>query len=98
MEYIFFLLVGIGVGTFGTLVGIGGGLICVPLFIFLMSEGSLWPYFSDAGQIAGTSLFVVLMNAVSGTLAYIKQRRVYFNAAIPFALATLPGAFFVRRR
>ena len=93
MEYIFFLLLGVGVGTFGTLVGIGGGLICVPIFIFFMSENSLMPYFSNAGQIAGTSLFIVLANAVSGTLAYIWQKRVYFNAAIPFALATLPGAF-----
>ncbi len=93
MEYIFFLLLGMGVGTFGTLVGIGGGLICVPIFIFLMSDGGLWPCFSTAGQIAGTSLFVVLANAVSGTMAYVRQRRVYFNAAVPFALTTLPGAF-----
>ena len=34
MEYAIFLLLGIGVGTFGTLVGIGGGLILVPFFIF----------------------------------------------------------------
>lgn len=93
MEYILFLLLGIGVGTFGTLVGIGGGLICVPIFIFFMSEGGIYPYFKEAAQIAGTSLVVVLSNALSGTLAYIRQKRVYFNAAVPFALATLPGAF-----
>ena len=28
MDILLFLLLGIGVGTFGTLVGIGGGLIC----------------------------------------------------------------------
>ena len=93
MEYLFFLLLGIGVGTFGTLVGLGGGLICMPIFIFFMSDGGILPYFSTAGQIAGTSMFVVMSNAVSGTLAYIVQKRVYFRAAVPFALATLPGAF-----
>lgn len=93
MEYIIFLLLGTFVGTFGTLVGIGGGLILVPFFIMCMSAGGIYPYFQSAPQIVGTSLFVVFTNALSGTLAYIRQRRVYFNAAVPFALATLPGAF-----
>ena len=31
-------------------------------------------------------------NAMSGTLAYIRQKRVLFSAAVPFAIATLPGA------
>ncbi len=94
MEFILFLLLGLGVGIFGTLVGIGGGLICVPIFILCLSDGGIWPYFHSAAQITGTSLVVVFANALSGTLAYIRQRRVYFRAAVPFALATLPGAFF----
>ena len=93
MEFILFLLLGMGVGVFGSLVGIGGGLICVPVFIFFMSKGGIYPYFSTAAQITGTSLFIVLANAMSGALAYIRQKRVFFHAAIPFALATLPGAF-----
>ncbi len=92
MDIILFLLLGIGVGTFGTLVGIGGGLICVPIFILFLSDGGVYPYFHTAGQIAGTSLVVVMANAMSGTLAYIRQKRVLFSAAIPFAIATLPGA------
>ncbi len=94
MEILLFLLLGIGVGTFGTLVGIGGGLICVPIFILFLSAGTAHPFFETAAQITGTSLVVVMANALSGTLAYIQQKRVYFKAAIPFAIATLPGAFF----
>ena len=93
MEYILFLLLGLFVGTFGTLVGIGGGLILIPIFILCMSDGGLYPYFKSAPQIVGTSLFVVFTNAFSGTLAYIRQHRVFFRAAVPFAIATLPGAF-----
>ncbi len=93
MEFVLFLFLGLGVGVFGSLVGIGGGLICVPVFLFFMSQGGIYPYFSTAAQITGTSLFIVLANAMSGALAYIRQRRVFFHAAIPFALATLPGAF-----
>lgn len=92
MDIILFLLLGIGVGTFGTLVGIGGGLICVPIFILFLSDGGVYPYFHTAAQIAGTSLVVVMANAMSGTLAYIRQKRVLFSAAVPFAIATLPGA------
>ena len=76
MDILLFLLLGIGVGTFGTLVGIGGGLICVPIFILFLSDGGVYPYFHTAAQIAGTSLVVVMANAMSGTLAYIRQKRV----------------------
>ena len=92
VQILLFLVLGVGVGTFGTLVGIGGGLICVPIFILFMSEGGVYPYFHSAAQIAGTSLVIVMANAMSGTLAYIRQKRVLFRAAVPFALATLPGA------
>ena len=94
MEILLFLLLGLFVGTFGTLVGIGGGLICVPIFILFLSAGTAHPFFETAAQITGTSLVIVMANALSGTLAYIRQKRVYFKAAVPFALATLPGAFF----
>lgn len=89
LEIFILFLVGIGVGTFGTLVGIGGGLIMIPLFTFALTPS----VFQTAPQIIGTSLFGVFLNAISGTFAYVKQKRVYFKAAVPFALATLPGAF-----
>lgn len=93
MEFLFFLLVGVCVGTFGTLIGLGGGLILVPLFMYTMyaPDGSM--IFSTVQQIIGTSLFAVACNAVSGAYAYMKQKRIMFRAAIPFALSTIPGAF-----
>lgn len=93
MELVLFLLLGVGVGVFGSLVGIGGGLICVPIFIFFLSEGGVFPYFNTAAEITGTSLFIVFINALSGAFSYIRQKRVFLSAAIPFGIATLPGAF-----
>ncbi len=93
MEFIFFLIVGICVGTFGTLIGLGGGLILVPLFMYTMYNPDGSATFSTVQQIVGTSLFAVACNAVSGAYAYMKQRRIMFRAAIPFALSTIPGAF-----
>lgn len=77
-------MVGLGVGSFGTLIGVGGGFILVPVFLLL---------FHYPSQFAvGTSLAVVFFNALSGTIAYIRQKKVYYDAALRFSLATLPGA------
>ncbi len=92
IEILQLFILGIGVGCFGALVGIGGGLIMVPLFVLAMMPPN-GTTFSNVQQVIGTSLFGVLLNAVSGTYAYLKQGRVFFKAAIPFALATVPGAF-----
>jgi len=79
-----FFVLGVSVGTFGTLVGVGGGIILVPIFLLLFH----W----TPQNAVGTSLVIVFMNAVSGSIAYIKQKKVYYDAAIRFSLATVPGA------
>ena len=38
ISFITLFLVGIGVGCFGALVGLGGGLIMVPLFMLTMKK------------------------------------------------------------
>lgn len=73
------------VGAFGTLVGVGGGFILVPIFLLVM-------HYSPQHTV-GTSLAIVFLNALSGSIAYIKQQKVYYDAGIRFALATIPGAF-----
>lgn len=92
IELIEFLALGCGVGAFGALLGLGGGLILVPLFMLFMMAPDGGP-FMNVQQVVGTSLFVVLCNAMSGTMAYVRQKRILLRAAVPFALATMPGAF-----
>ncbi|WP_196596181.1 sulfite exporter TauE/SafE family protein [Pectinatus frisingensis] len=98
MEMVILFILGIAIGAFGTLVGIGGGLIMIPLFVLLMTGSPAAPAdffntFHNVSQAVGTSLFGVFLNTLSGSFAYIRQKRVYFDAALPFAAATLPGAF-----
>lgn len=83
----FALLVGLGVlvGTFGTLMGAGGGFILTPVLLLL------YPHDSPA-VITSISLAVVFFNALSGSVAYAWQRRIDYRAGTVFALATLPGA------
>lgn len=74
--------VGIGVGLVGALLGIGGGLIMVPLFMLTMMTPN-GTTFQTVQQVIGTSLFGVFLNSVSGTIAYIRQKRVMFVRLCP---------------
>lgn len=85
MEVAGFFALGILVGLLGALLGIGGGMVIVPLLVFA------WDY--EPQLAIGTSVLVVLMNAVSGTWGYIRQKKVCVDAALKFAVATIPGAF-----
>jgi uncharacterized membrane protein YfcA len=78
------MVVGFLVGTFGTLIGAGGGFVLVPLLLVAY-------HFSPA-EAVGTSLSLVFLNALSGSIAYLRQRRVDLALGWRFALATLPGA------
>ncbi len=81
-----FALLGFTVGLIGTLVGAGGGFLLVPILIFLMPN-------EPSNHITAISMAVVLGNAVSGTIAYARMRRVDFKYGIRFAMAAMPGAF-----
>src|SRR5262249_3610252 len=72
------------IGAFGTLVGAGGGFLLVPLLV--LGYG-----FAPADAV-GTSLSLVFLNALSGSAAYLRQRRVDLSLGWKFAAATLPGA------
>jgi uncharacterized membrane protein YfcA len=77
-------LLGFGVGIFGTLIGAGGGFLVVPILIIL--------YHVDSSVAAGTSLLFVFFNALSGSIAYLRQKRVDVEIGIIFTLMTVPGS------
>lgn len=81
------LLIGLGflVGTFGTLIGAGGGFILVPVLLFIYP--SLPPE-----VVTSISLAVVFLNAASGSFAYAKLKRIDYKSALIFGIATLPGS------
>ncbi|MDH4027496.1 MAG: sulfite exporter TauE/SafE family protein [Nitrospirota bacterium] len=77
------ILFGLMIGTAGTLIGAGGGFFVVP---FLMLCYDFPPQ-----TAVGTSLAVVFLNVLSGTFAYIKQRKIDYDLGIKFAVAASPG-------
>jgi len=78
-------LTGVLIGVIGTLIGAGGGFIHVPVFIIFYG-------FSPQHAI-GTSMAVVMLNAISGTFAYIAQKRIDYEIGIKYAVAASPGVF-----
>lgn len=85
MNEILLFFVGIFVGMFGTIIGVGGGFIVVPLLTIM--------YQFSPQYAVGTSMVIVALNALSGTVAYIRQKRIDYHMGLLFASATLPGSF-----
>lgn len=79
------VLLGVGVGAFGTFVGSGGGFILTPILLLF------YPHDQPA-TITAISLTAVFFNAASGSAAYAKQRRIDYRSGLSFALAALPGS------
>lgn len=80
-----YIPIGIGIGALGTLIGVGGGFILVPLLILTRPDWS-------AEQITAISMAIVAGNAVSGSIAYLRDKKVDLAAGWRFALWTLPGS------
>lgn len=83
-SYAVLFFAGLGIGALGTLIGAGGGWMVVPLLLF--------GYHFSPQEAVGTSLAVVFLNALSGSVAYMVQRRVLYTMGLAFAVATIPGA------
>ena len=82
---LFLFLIGLIAGTYGTIVGAGGGFIFVPALLLL--------FHFDPPLAAGTGLVVVLLNSVSGMIGYIREKRIDYRFGILLALAAIPGTF-----
>jgi uncharacterized membrane protein YfcA len=83
--YLLLMLLGGAVGTYGTVIGAGGGILLVPALLLLYPQEA-------PNTIASISLAVVFLNALSGTLAYGHMHRIDYRAGLLFGAATVPGA------
>lgn len=79
------LPLGLAIGAFGTLIGAGGGFILVPILLIVYPN-------ENTEVITSISLAVVFFNALSGSVAYARMKRVDYKSGITFAIATVPGA------
>ena len=84
-HFIFLPLLGLFVGTLGTLIGAGGGFIVVPVLLVMFPE-------TPPETITSISLTVVFLNAASGTLGYLREKRIDFRSGVILTLTALPAA------
>ena len=78
-----FLLFGLSVGIFGTMVGAGGGFILTPVLLLLFE-------YRTSEIITATSLSVVALNALSGSTAYYRLGRIDIKTSLIYGLVAAP--------
>jgi uncharacterized protein len=83
------ITIGVIAGAMSGLLGIGGGILMVPLF-------TVWLRL-DVKQAVGTSLACVGLLAVPGTLTHSLLGHVRWSFAIPLAIGAIPGAWIGAR-
>lgn len=84
-NFFILILIGFFIGTFGTLIGAGGGFMLVPLL--LLGKPDLSP-----NTVTAISIAIVALNAISGSIAYARSKRIDYKSGIIFALYTIPGS------
>lgn len=78
-----FIALGIGGGLFGSIIGIGGGIIFTPVLTLM----GLPP-----AQVSSTSLVAVTFTSISSVISYARHKRIKYRIACRIALLSVPGA------
>lgn len=83
-EWAWLVLLGLGTGTFGVLLGVGGGILLVPLLLLFSGM--------DTAVVAGTSLALTSVTGFSGSVAYLRRGLVDRRSGLIFGAAAIPGS------
>ena len=82
IDQLWLIPLGFAAGILGSMIGLGGGVIVVPILTFLG--------FSPTAA-ASNSLFAALSNAVASTISYSKQKRIEYAIGWKLGLLSVPG-------
>src|SRR3990172_1760321 len=84
LELLGLVAFGFAVGTYGTIIGLGGGFILVPALLLVSPD-------YEPEQVTAISLAVVCANTISGSIAYARQGRIDYVTGLLFAASSAPG-------
>jgi uncharacterized membrane protein YfcA len=82
--FLLLIIVGLLTGFMGGMLGVGGGIIVVPILVLAFNL--------ESREAAGTSLVMVMFTALSSTAAYYRQKRIDWKIGLAAATVTVPGA------
>lgn len=85
MHVLLLPLLGMVLAAVGTLVGLGGGFVLVPVLFILLPEAS-------PGTITSISLTIVFLNAASATAGNLRARRIDMRTAALLTMGAIPAA------
>jgi len=82
IEELWLIPLGFAAGLLGSIIGLGGGIIIVPVLTFFGFSPAL---------AASNSIFAVFSNAIASTISYAKQRRIEYSIGLKLGLLSIPG-------
>ena len=82
IDQLWLVLLGFAAGILGSMIGLGGGIIVVPVLTFLGFPPT---------AAASNSLFAALSNATASTISYSRQKRIDFSLGIKLGMLSIPG-------
>lgn len=82
VDQLWLIPLGFAAGLLGSMIGLGGGIIVVPILTFLGFPPTV---------AASNSLFAALSNATASTISYSKQKRIEYSLGLKLGLLSIPG-------
>lgn len=82
IEELWLIPLGFAAGLLGSIIGLGGGIIIVPVLTFFGFSPAL---------AASNSIFAVFSNAVASSISYAKQRRIEYSIGLKLGILSIPG-------
>ncbi len=82
IDQLWLIPLGFAAGVLGSMIGLGGGIIVVPVLTFFGFSPTL---------AASNSLFAAFSNAVASTISYSRQKRIEYSLGLKLGLLTIPG-------
>ncbi len=82
IDQLWIILLGFAAGVLGSMIGLGGGVIVVPVLTFLGFPPTV---------AASNSLFAALSNATASTISYSRQKRIDFGLGFKLGALSIPG-------
>ena len=84
MEFAAIVLASIFAGMFGAMLGLGGGIILIPILTLVFHQ--------DIKVAVATSLVAVIATSTGGAISYVKNNRVNIRLGMTLEVATSLGA------
>jgi uncharacterized membrane protein YfcA len=82
IEQLWLIPLGFVAGILGSMIGLGGGIIVVPVLTFFGFSPTL---------AASNSLFAAFSNAIASTFSYSRQKRIEYSLGLKLGLLSIPG-------